>query len=405
MLRAGRFADIGGTECGCGFLAGGDLLDWTGGSFRFAKRLAAPFVVDWNGDGCQDLLVGEHDGSVRYFKGDRAGKFHFQPGARSPFHVLHPPLPRNGTFSAATELLWSVGGRIRYFLQRGKGRLVEQRGVHNPFRRIRCHWLACRFHAADWDADGDIDLAVPIGRGVAYFENRDGILTSRLGTENPFNVVLTKFTGNHRGWSGYYASVCMADWELDGDLDFLVGQTDGSVLFFERLQSGMLERRFGAQNPFHHVEGDGHYYPAVHAGVPWKDRKVRFREFNANPFSDLGNFFSAVPSTPLTAANGDTFLMFQEANVGRVSIFKKTPRGRLVNITPLDGKVPQVAFSAKWLEAGKPQDVDFNGDGEVDRPAEPNASEAVQRPPDWVLTCRPCILWSILLLQKYGGAL
>ena len=28
-------------------------------------RLAAPFVVDWNGDGYQDLLVGEHDGSVR----------------------------------------------------------------------------------------------------------------------------------------------------------------------------------------------------------------------------------------------------------------------------------------------------------------------------------------------------
>ncbi|CAE7946862.1 unnamed protein product [Symbiodinium sp. KB8] len=91
------------------------------------------------------------------------------------------------------------------------------------------------------------------------------------------------------------------------------------------------------------------------------------RAENANPFSDLGNFFSAVPSTPLTAANGDTFLMFQEANVGRVSLFKKTPKGRLVNITPLDGQVPQVAFSAKWLEAGKPQDIDFNGDGEVDR--------------------------------------
>ncbi|OLP83793.1 hypothetical protein AK812_SmicGene35409 [Symbiodinium microadriaticum] len=416
---------------------------------RLEIRLAAPFVVDWDGDGNQDLLVGEHDGSVRYFKGDRAGKFHFQPGARSPFHVLRPPPPRNGTFSAATvaavdvggdaklELLWSVGGRIRYFRQRGKGRLVEQRGVHNPFRRIRCQWLACRFHAtslrilgptavlmwhnhrrlctagvwqwiadafmgwlgfemghrvhvhmelllypmiwkqyvedafqrternarrnvlrdngnpddpevqlmvltaireglvkaftdpagvdvtpmltdldeifdllrikdpqknvffnilaveniqrtmegvplirlstaADWDSDGDIDLAVPIGRGVAYFENRDGILKSRLGTENPFNVVLTKFTGNHRGWSGYYASVCMADWELDGDLDFLVGQTDGSMLFFERLQNGMLERRFGEQNPFHHVGGDAHYYPAVHAGRLRKHGDLRF---------------------------------------------------------------------------------------------------------------------------------
>ena len=30
---------------------------------------------------------------------------------------------------------------------------------------LRCSLLACRFHAADWDADGDIDLVVPQGLG------------------------------------------------------------------------------------------------------------------------------------------------------------------------------------------------------------------------------------------------
>ena len=28
-------------------------------------RLGAPYVVDWDGDGNEDLLIGDHDGRVR----------------------------------------------------------------------------------------------------------------------------------------------------------------------------------------------------------------------------------------------------------------------------------------------------------------------------------------------------
>lgn len=41
----------------------------------------------------------------------------------------------------------------------------------------------------------------------------------------------------------------MSDWDGDGDLDLLVGQADGSLLYFERTHSGHLVRRAVEDNP------------------------------------------------------------------------------------------------------------------------------------------------------------
>ena len=41
----------------------------------------------------------------------------------------------------------------------------------------------------------------------------------------------------------------MSDWDGDGDLDLLVGQTDGSLLYFERTHSGHLVERAVEDNP------------------------------------------------------------------------------------------------------------------------------------------------------------
>jgi hypothetical protein len=41
----------------------------------------------------------------------------------------------------------------------------------------------------------------------------------------------------------------MADWDGDGDLDLLVGQADGSLLYFERTDSGHLVQLAVEDNP------------------------------------------------------------------------------------------------------------------------------------------------------------
>ena len=41
----------------------------------------------------------------------------------------------------------------------------------------------------------------------------------------------------------------MADWDGDGDFDLLVGQADGSLLYFERTASGHLVQLAVEDNP------------------------------------------------------------------------------------------------------------------------------------------------------------
>ena len=118
-----------------------------------------------------------------------------------------------------------------YARARQNGTLVKVDEGSSPFRDIRCSWLACRFHAADWDADGDIDLVVPQGLGgsasshvpacrlIVFRECGGRSLAQetrcfrmrekkscRTGSRNPFQYVVTKFVPNHRGWDGMYSS-------------------------------------------------------------------------------------------------------------------------------------------------------------------------------------------------------
>jgi len=363
-----------------------------------ASRLACPFMVDWNGDGLLDLLVGEYDGTVRFWiKSPKDNRLYYQSGAANPFSVAEKiePDPELG-YSAATPVVvdWDMdgkkdfilvaGGRIRFFKQNMTNQLEEVVGEKNPFHDIHLGWTFARVSIVDWDGDGDLDLIAPSGSGVAYWEQINGKLVLRAGQANPFLAVKSHFIDNARGWDGNYGAPTAVDWDGDGDLDLILGQADGTLLYFERMENAHLAERSSHANPFNGIQS-GSYVTAqavdvngngfldlvlgskegfIHIFKRQRDYHLRERRSVANPFYDIGALRSAVPAAPLVDEMGNMYFMFQETNVGSVQLFRMNQDGSFDNLTQ-PNPLP-IAAQAVWLRAGQEQILDWNGDGSPD---------------------------------------
>lgn len=359
---------------------------------RVAIGLATPFMVDWNGDGRQDFFVGQQDGSVLYYQQDQ-GRLKVQQGEANPLHFMEPaPYDKaQGGYSSAApvvvdwdsdgqlEILVATGGRVRFFKANERGVLVE--ADVNPFAGVKLGWVAGRFCVADWDEDGDLDLIASHGRTLDYYEQIDGRLVMRKGTQNPFLHVQGDLIADAQGWDGTYGAPFATDWDNDGDLDLILGQSDGSLWFYERMAHG-LSRRSGRANPFAAIK-NGYFASAQviarrnksYLLTGYQDGVVvmyqremevilRERTFSMNPFRQIGQLRNAVPAAPVKDSKGTTYFLFQETNVGSVQSFKQHADGRFENVTATRANtVP----GTLWHPAGTPQYVDWNGDGALDR--------------------------------------
>ncbi len=175
------------------------LTDASGKSLR-GDRGAAVFVVDWNNDGRQDLLVGDSSGTIRLYLNDG---------------TLEAPL------YAQPQLL-----------QAGPAGAVP--------RDIR---LPSRFVApvvVDWDQDGRKDLVVGDEQGRLWlFRNRGTDAVPQLEPARPIYLLPEEFTPR--------AAPAFPFWDADGMLDLLVGRQDGRVIFYKRREGGsvFLRKYFG----------------------------------------------------------------------------------------------------------------------------------------------------------------
>ena len=212
---------------------------------------STPSFADLDGDGDLDAIVGAPGGggiagTLRYFQNTGtalAPAFTERTGAANPFNgvdvgQLSTPsfadLDGDGDLDAVVGNLY---GTLRYFQNTGTttaAAFTERTGAANPFNGVDVNWSAPSF--ADLDGDGDLDAVVGEFNGsLFYFENTGTAIapafTARTGAANPFNGVDV----------GNISTPSFVDLDGDGDLDAIVGASDGTLRYFENTGAGFTQ--------------------------------------------------------------------------------------------------------------------------------------------------------------------
>ncbi|MEZ6104245.1 MAG: VCBS repeat-containing protein [Pirellulaceae bacterium] len=203
---------------------------------------SSPFVADFDGDGIKDLLVGQHRGTLlRVYRnlGSNAapkfGDYHlFRDGdtSLSPHCSMIPQLvDLNG--DGRMDLLTDGGnGTIAWFAGTEAGFSQADRLRRADGSAVRLRWLFSAF-AYDWDRDGDLDVVCGGAPGSDY-ERRVFVLEN-VTTDN--RLAFAEPDGGIELPQLALVPVdnqmpVVADWNNDGADDLVVGNQDGSVVWY-----------------------------------------------------------------------------------------------------------------------------------------------------------------------------
>ncbi|HUV67536.1 MAG TPA: FG-GAP-like repeat-containing protein [Sedimentisphaerales bacterium] len=185
--------------------------------------------MDLDSDGHRDIVTGSWPGEIFLFKGGPDGSFaapEMIKDKEGKFINIGGGIRESSMFSDVQML---IAGNAR-FEQTPEGTFVNYHGERfesTPERPIGITGTASAAHAADWDGDGDLDLIIGDIKGSVYLVPNEGTPQSySFGKER--NLRAGGQSINVRRSAGPFA----ADWDADGDLDLLVGADDGSVSLF-----------------------------------------------------------------------------------------------------------------------------------------------------------------------------
>ena len=224
---------------------------------------SVPTFADLDDDGDLDAVVGKLTGFLNYFENTgtaSAPVFTERTGTANPFNGLDVGGWSNPTFADLDAdgdldaLIGRYDNTLAYFENTGTASapvFTERTGTANPFDDVDVD-VGSAPTFADLDNDGDLDALVgAYGGKFNYFENTGTVtapvFTGRTGTANPFNGVDV----------GFYSTPTFADLDNDGDLDALVGETDGTLNYFENtgtVTAPVFTARTGTANPFNGVD-------------------------------------------------------------------------------------------------------------------------------------------------------
>lgn len=374
-------------------------------SLVFAGRFdrSKPSLADIDGDGDLDLFLGRGDGRIMFFE-NKGGKT--KPSWRLVNAAVSAFSSRSGRVlqridvgeNAAPTLVdmdgdgdldlmvGSASGRVYYYVNEGNRFLATFRLRNSNFLG-KPAGLNVVVKFPDLNGDGLPDLSLGNEAGE-YF------IALNLGSraepryclqENTSPECLSVLTSLGKLHPEDNAVPEWVDWDQDGDLDLLVGKSDGTLAYLQNIgdaRKGIWEAgatRFqvldvgGFSSPvFADLNGDG-VVDLLLAGdsekiVYYSNRREKkkfplwLEDKNVLAVRRLGGFQTRIHVTSGDLdADGDIDLLLGTRN-GRLLLYINTGgKGKLAFVSPRNPilQTPQRAFSAPSL-------VDVDGDGDLD---------------------------------------
>jgi hypothetical protein len=358
---------------------------------------AAPQLVDYDGDGDLDFVVGRSDGTVAYFENTGSAdnpSYTQRTGSSNPFDGLQvsgnavvelEDVDADGDFDVVAG---KNDGTLAYFENTGTSdnpSYQQRTGSNNPFSGFDVGDDSAP-KLADFDGDGDLDGIIGSADGsITYLENTGSATNPNFSepSSDPFDGVNV----------GQNAVPGLADVDGDGDLDLAVGKNSqnatNSIAYFENTGSvtnPSYDQRLGSANPFNgyqgtnsapvfgDVDGDGD----LDVPIGENDGQVRYLENTGdltrtptysdatdNPFSGEDAGDNSAPALADFDGDGDLDAVSGKSATGQLVYFENTGTQRDPDYErQQSGNNPFSAFSFDGESA--PLSLDFDGDGDYD---------------------------------------
>ena len=194
----------------------------------YSNALLDPYIVDWNNDGRKDIILGQSNGEISLFINIWNNK---QP-IFAPEIKLNDGDIDVGSSSSPAMVDWNGDGKKDLIVGNQKGEVYVFLNIgedYAPEFQSTCIKTEIKVPAyarpfiVDWNHDGKFDIISGSLEGAWGFKGKVYIFINKGDTKNPkFDEVQTLQVNSKELILPYNTSVIALDWDDDGKTDILV---------------------------------------------------------------------------------------------------------------------------------------------------------------------------------------